>query len=226
MSDFPESPQNTFVNPQMVEKRGMGSGAKVLIILGIVFLLCVLVCCGGGILFSFMASAYVKDAFTDDPAKIEQRRAEVLDVKIPEPFTPQVSLDMKVPMSDDRFMMYVVYQGPSSEETIVLVEVGKLLAESSQDNMEQEIENSLHDQGIGQPTPGVNWEITSKEYTIGGEKVTFTFRTEKDEDGEPVRFHTTGMVPGKRDPVFVIITAEAKTLSEEQIDEIIQSIKK
>ncbi len=226
MSNFPESPQNAYVSPQAVEKRGMSSGAKVLIILAVIFLLCVLVCCGGGILFSFMASAYVKDAFTDDPAKIEQRRAEALDITIPESFEPQMSLDMKVPMSDDRFMMYVVYRGPTSEETIVLVEVGKLLAESSQDNMEREIENSLHDQKIGQPPPGVKWNVASKEYTIGAEKVTFTLRTEKDNDGEPVRFHATGMVAGKRDPVFVVITTKAKTLSEEQIDEIIRSIKK
>ena len=225
MSDFPESPQDPYVSPQMVEKRGMSSGAKLVLILLILFLLCVLVCCGGMALIFWRASAYMKDAITDDPVVIKQRQAEMLEIDVPESFAPEISIDMKVPMTDQRLMTFVVYSGQSPGDSLVLVGVGDMLSDMPQEDMEQQIEDSLRQQGIGQPQPGTEWTTKTKEFTIGGEPTTFVYRTETNEDGEPTQHHVTGTIPGKRGPVAVIITAREETLSEEDIDKIVESIK-
>jgi hypothetical protein len=224
MSDFPQSPQDPYVSPQAVEKPGMSSGAKLLLILGILFLLCALVCCGGIAIVGYQASAYMEDAVSADPVTIEQRRAELLDMSVPEGFAPEVSVDMKVPMTDSRLMTIVTYQsGPGN--SLVLVGVGDMLSDMPKEQMEQEIENSLQQQGIGQPTPGTEWNTADKEFEIGGKPTKFIYRTAKNEDGEPTQFHVTGTVDGKRGPALVIISANAETLSEEEIDQVIESIK-
>ncbi len=250
MSDFQEPPQNAYVSPQVVEKRGMSTGAKVLLILGVIFLLCVLLCCGGGIIVSYMAGKYMEDAVTEDPVVVAQRKSEILDIELPESFEPQASVDMSVPVTGQSLMTFVVYSGQSSEDSIVLVGIGEMLANMPQQDIQQQIDNELRKQGIGQPESGTQWEIEEKEFTIGGEPKTFVYRTAKnlehapevedveqdedavqvedavqEEDGEPTRFHVTGTVKGKRGPVLVLITADAETLSEEEIDQIIESIK-
>lgn len=223
MSDVPP-PQDPFVSPQAVEKQGMSSGAKLLLILAIIFLLCVLACCGGIGIFMYQASAYMKDALTEDPAIIDQRRAELLDIDIPEGFAPKISIDMKVPMMDTRLMTIVAYEsGPSN--SLVLVGVGDMLSEMPKEDMEREIENSLQQQGLGQPAPGAKWESKTKEYQIAGKPVTFKYQTVKNENDELTSIHVTGLVDGKRGPVLVTLSADAETLSEEEIDQVIQSIK-
>lgn len=223
MSDVPP-PQDPFVSPQAVEKKGMSSGAKLLLILAILFLLCVLVCCGGIGILMYQASAYMKDAFTEDPAIIDQRCAELLDIDVPEGFAPKVSIDMKVPMTDSRLMTIVAYES-GARNSLVLVGVGDMLSEMSKEDMEREIENSLQQQGLGQPTPGAKRESESREYQIGDKPVTFNWQTVKNENDEPTAFHVTGTVDGKRGPVLVTISADAETLSQEEIDQVIRSIK-
>jgi len=224
MSDFSQPPQDPYVSPQTVEKPGMSSGAKLLLILGILFLLCVVVCCGGLAIVGWQARAYMEDAVSTDPAVIDQRRAELLDVQVPEGFRPEMSIDMKVPMTDSRLMTIVAYE-ESAGNTFVLVGIGDILSDMPEEQMEQEIDKSLRQQGIGQPEAGVDWEVAEKEFTIGDKPSTFTYRTAKNEEGEPTRFHVTGTVDGKRGPVLIVLTVDAETMSEEEIDQVIESIK-
>lgn len=222
MSNFPQDP---YVAPQVVEKQGMSTGAKVLLILGIVFLVCLLLCCGGGIVLSLMASKYAKNAVSQDPAVIAQRQSEIVDLEIPESFKPQVSMDMKVPMTGQPFMMFVTYTGPSAGDMITLVGIGEFLAGQSEEQIRLQMEQSLRQQGLGSQDTTGQWEVKEKELTIAGKPTKFTFRVAKDEQGEPKRFEASGMVTGKRGPVLVTISAAPETLSEEQIDKILQSIK-
>ncbi|MHB8899707.1 MAG: hypothetical protein ACYC6Y_13245 [Thermoguttaceae bacterium] len=219
------STDDQYVAPEVVEKRGMSGGAKILIVLGIVFLLCILVCCGGGILVSVLASRWAKEAVSLDPAVIAQRQSEILDLQIPQSFRPQTSVDMAVPMTNNRLMRIVSYAGPSAADSITLVEIGELMAGQPEQQMRQQIEQSLQQQGIGpQDSPG-QWETHQKEYTIAGKPASFTFRIGKDEKGNPTRLEASGMVAGKSRPVLVTVSVGADTLNEEQVDEMIRSIR-
>ncbi len=223
MSDFPEPPQNAYVSPQVVEKRGMSGSAKVLLILGVIFLICVVVCCGGGIIASFMVGRAMEDMVTNDPVEVARRQAETLDIEIPAAFEPESSIDMA--FAGTRLMIMVIYDGQDSGDSLVLVGIGDMLADMPEQEMERQIQDSLRQHGIGQPDPGAKWEVETREFTIGDETVEFLYRTEKNEDDEPVRYHVTGAVTGKAGPVLVIITASAETMSEEEIDGMIESIK-
>jgi hypothetical protein len=226
MSDFPQSPQDPYVSPQVVEKQGMSSGAKLLLALGIIFLVCVLVCCGGGGILAYLVSQDVKGKISDDPVVIAKQRSEILDVEIPESFEPAISVDGTVPLVGTHLMTLVVYAGESPDDSLVFVEVGEMLSSMPQQEMDQQIEDSLRQQGVGQPTPGTEWDTTEKEFEIDGRPTKFIYRTAKNEDGDPTRFHVTGTVDGNRGPVVVIISANAETFSEEQIDQVIETINK
>ncbi len=221
MSNFPQDP---YVTPQVVEKRGMSSGTKVLLILGIVLLICILLCCGGMALFGFFAARYAKDAVSQDPVVIAQRQAEILDIELPESFSPVASMDMKVPMVDRRMMLTVSYKGPLPGDSIVLVGIGEVLAGQPEDQMRRQIDQSLRQQGIGGQNTTGQWEAKEKEITIAGKPTKFSFQIAKNDQGEPKQFQVSGMVSGKRGPVLVMISADAQTLNEEQIDRILQSI--
>ena len=224
MSDFPNAPQDPYASPQAAQKPGMSSGAKLLLILGILFLLCVILCCGGMAFVFWRASAYMEDAVSTDPATIDQRRGELLEIQVPEGFKPEMSIDMAVPFTDSRLMTIVGYEG-NSGNSFVLVGIGDILSDMPKEQMEQEIDNSLRQQGIGQPDPGTDWEVSEKEFDIGGKPTKFAYHTAKNEDGEPTRYHVTGMVDGKRGPVLIVLTVDVDEMSEEEIGQIIESIK-
>ncbi len=224
MSDFPESPQDPFVSAQVVEKRGMSGGTKVLLVLGIIFLVCIVVCCGGGIIASFVIGQAAKDMVTEDPVVIAQRQADTLDIQIPDAFEPQASMDMA--FAGMRFMIMVIYEGQSAGDSLVLVGIGETLANMPEQDMERQIQDSLRQQGIGEvpSETGATWEMETKEFAIGNEPVEFLYRTEKNEDEEPYRYHVTGTVTGKEGPVLVTLTVSADTMTEEEIDGMIESI--
>lgn len=225
MSDFPQSPQDPYVSPQAAEKPGMSSGAKLLLILGILFLLCVLVCCGGGGILAYLVSQDVKNKISEDPVVIAQQQSEMLDIEIPDSLEPLVSVDGTIPLVGTHLMTLVVYAAAASEDSLVLVEVGEMLSGMPQQELDQQIDDALREQGVGRPSPGTEWDTTEKEFEIDGKPTKFICRTARNEDGEPIRFYVTGTVDGNRGPVVVIISANAETFSEEQIDQIIESIK-
>ena len=228
MSNFPPPPQDEFVAPQVVEKRGMSGGAKVLLVLGGIFGLCCLLCCGGVITLAIkgpkLMENYMDEAMSEDPVVIAQRRVELLEIDIPESFQPKGSMDIVVPFVDKRFMMVVAYEGDPPSNSIVLVGLGDSFSGMSPEEMEIKIKESLEKEGLGQPENDANLETKTKNFTIGGRKTTFVYGTEVDEEGKATRFHVTGTVRGKQAPVFVMITADADQFSEEDLDEIIESI--
>ncbi len=228
MSNFPPPPQDEFVAPQVVEKQGMSGGARVLLVLGGIFGLCLLLCCGGVITLAIkgpkLVEDYVDNAVSEDPVVIAQRREELLDIDIPESFKPKGSMDVVIPFVDKRAMMIVAYEGDPSSNSVVLVGLGDAFSEMSPEEMEIKIKESLEKEGLGQPENDANLENKTKNFTIGGRKTTFVYGTEVDEEGNAIRFHVTGTVRGKQAPVFVMITADADKFSEEDLDKIIESI--
>ena len=73
-----------------------------LLILGIIFAILIVLCCGGmGVMYYSMKSAM---KISNDPAAIKALTKEIAEIDVPEPLKPQMSMNMKVPFSDKTLM--------------------------------------------------------------------------------------------------------------------------
>ena len=207
------------------QKPGMSTGTKVLIILGIIFLVLALLCCGGGVAVFWAGASYMKDAISDDPQVIRRVTAEIADIDVPEKLKPQFSMNMKVPISGDKLMVMVVYGNQADGTAVMLASFGEAFADQGQAQMRQQMEQSLREQGFS-PGGGVGpGEATEKEIEVRGEPVKFMFATAKDPDSGEDRSHVTGMFEGNTGPVMIMVFADPEKLSEEEIVEMLESIK-
>jgi hypothetical protein len=207
------------------EKPGMSTGTKVLIILGIIFLVLVLLCCGFGGAFVWWGTAYMKDAISDDPQVVREVTGEIVEIDIPDKIKPLFSMDMNVPFSDQRVMVMVVYGDQGDGTAVMLASFGEAFADQGQAQMRQQMEQSLREQGFSPDSGAGAGEATEKEIVIRGEPVKFMFATAKDPDSGEDRIHVTGMFEGNTGPVMIMVFADPEKLSEEEIVEMLESIK-
>lgn len=207
------------------QKPGMSTGTKVLIILGIVFLVLVLLCCGGGLAVFWAGASYMKNAVSKDPQVVRQVAAKIIQIDVPEKLKPQFSMDMKVPFSGERIMVMVVYGNEASGATVMLASFGKEFAGQSEAQMQNQMEQSLRQQGFAPEDDLGPGKATEREIQVRGKPVKFTFTTAKDPESGKQRIMVNGMVEGETGPVMIMVVADPETLSEEEIVKMIESIK-
>lgn len=206
------------------QKPGMSTGTKVLLILGIIFLVLVLLCCGGIIVSTMVIGSYVSDMVSDDPQVVRQVTDEIVDIDVPEKLQPQFSMDIKVPMSDERIMVWAIYGDEASGTGVVLASFGEQFAGQNQAQMKRQMEQSLREQGYA-PDEGLGpQEVTEREIKVRGEPVKFMFATAKDPESGKERIMVNGTFDGKTGPVMIMVFADPDVLSEEEIVEMIESI--
>jgi hypothetical protein len=229
MASNPFDPQDFQEGPQPIEKQGMSGGSKVLLILGIIFLVLILLCCGGLAVFFFYARSYVGEAMSTDPAHIREVTARVAPLEVPDVLKPQFSMDMKVPFTDTSAMTMVAYSDPSQESMLMLAAFGEAFQGQNQAQMEAQMQQSLRSQGMNQRGDMTINERSEREIEVRGKPVTFHFAkgTQKDSQtgAETPRIEVTGMFEGPEGMVMLMVQADEETLSEDEIVEMIESIK-
>ena len=219
------STDEPYLSPDMMEpplrKKGMSTGVKVLIVLAILFLLIVLLCCGGLV----ATVIWLGKATSKDPQVVRQKTAEMIQIDVPEVLAPTMSFTMKVPFSDQTLLTWVVYVEGSSQSTLVLVSFGDVLAEQDQGEMRRQIDQQLQEEGIGAAGNVEDWQGHEKEISIRDEPVTFNFVTGKDINTGAQRIDVTGTIQGNTGPVMLILSTDTETLDEPAIVEMLESIK-
>jgi hypothetical protein len=206
------------------QKPGMSTGTKVLLILGIIFLVLVVLCCGGGLALFWAGASYMKDAFSDDPQVVRRVTGEIVDIEVPDKLQPQFSVNMKVPISGERFMVMVGYGDQAKGTAVMLASFGKEFAAQGQAQMQNQMEQQLRQQGLGPEQNMGPQEVAEKEIEVRGEPVKFLFATAKDPESGKERIQVTGAFQGKTGPVMIMVFADPEVLSEEEIVEMIESI--
>ena len=101
----------------------MSTGVKVPIIVGIVFFVLAVLCCGGFFLFV----RHISQGVSQDPAVVKAMTDEITQIEIPEPLKPKASMDMKVPIVNTSLMKMAVYSDDAGKSTLTLVAVGEAL---------------------------------------------------------------------------------------------------
>lgn len=218
------SPPEMTPEQMQPQKRGMSTGAKVLIALGIVFLVLFVLCCGGVFLVGYLGVSYFGETISQDPAKIATVTDEITQIEIPEGLSPQMSMDMKIPFTDQRIMVMAVYADEPSNSTLVLMAMGEQFAGQNEAQMKQSAEQQLRQQGMQQEEVLIE-ESYQKEVEIRGEQATFNILKGRGAESQAARIQVTGVFRGEDGPVMLILNADATKFGEQQVIEMIDSIR-
>jgi hypothetical protein len=216
-----EMPSDGMQPPQ---KPGMSTASKVLIVLGIVFGVACVLCCGGGIGFYFFAKSYIADAISKDPVKIAAVTEDITLIEIPDELAPTVSINMKIPFTDQPVMVIVVYADKETDSGLVLVALGNELGSQDEAQMRRSINQQLRQQGLGEQEGILIEESYQKEVEIRGQPATFTITKGKGSESGTPRIGAAGVFQGKTGSVMLILNADAEKFPEEKIVEMIELI--
>ena len=206
---------------QPPKKKGLSCGCMVLICLGILLVLLALVCCGGVI----WAGYYFKDAVSDDPAVVAEVTKGIAQLDIPEELKPGVSFNITNPLTGEPVMVWVVYVDEDTQSMLVLGCLGGPFAGQNQDEVWEQFQDSLQQQGLQQEHNVREWEREEKEIVVRGQPVTFYFATGKDEDSGAQLIKVTGTFEGESGPAMFLFVGDAEKYDEETIVDVVESIR-
>jgi hypothetical protein len=198
----------------------MGTGCKVLLILGIIFLVGALACCGclGWLGYS------VSKGVSDDPAVVRSVTDEMLGVEVLDGLDPALSMDVNIPVMG-HMMTFVVWQDMASQSMLVLAQMGEMVVQGqSEEQMQQQLEDQLNQQGQGADFNVQAPDIRQQVIEVRGQPVTFTIATGEDDNTGASRIQVTGMIPGDDGPILLMFTGDADVYPEEDVVGMIESI--
>jgi hypothetical protein len=211
--------------PYPPPRAGMGCGMKILIALGVCFLLLLILCCGGG----YMVSKSFKPITA--PKEIDAMTREMTDIDIPARLEPTGGIDMRLPLVNKTLMRFAVYSDKNSNEekasNLILMAMGDFFAGQNQDQIRQSINDSFN-KSTGRQNKQEklqNEQHSTIDRTIRGEKVTFTVVKGTGAVSHVPRMRVQGVFPGKAGMVMLLLDANTDKLPEKEIDEMIESIR-
>jgi hypothetical protein len=203
--------------PPQPPKRGMSTGVKVILILGIIFGVLVVVCCGifGGIAW------WAQSRMSKDPTVVKNATKAMTDIDIPAALQPAISMNMQPVMT------MVLYADQSSKSTLALIEPGSMMKGQNEEQMRQQLEQSMRQQGANQPEAEqiLISHSEQKQFTIRGRPATFTIATGKGARSGAPRVQVNGTFEGKTGNVLLMLNADANKVSEPAAVQMLESIK-
>ena len=222
MSNNLYGPTPPAIPPQPPRK--MGTGVKLLLIFGILFVVLALICCGGiGYMFYWGNKSLIKD-----PAVVKETTKMIADISIPEPLKPEVpGMDMKIPVTGKTMMIMVLYADHASGSTLMLMGFGEMFQGQSEVQMQQSMEESMRKQGVNQAQREQieNGKISTKEVKINGKPAKFTITTGQGAASHKARIEVTGAFHGRCGPAILQLNADAEKITPEKVEAMLDSIR-
>ncbi len=210
-----------WAQPPVVKR--MSTATKVLIALGIIFAVMILFAFAAVLLIAYYGHKYMSQSVSNDPVRIVAVSDELARIDVPDGLAPQVSLDMRVPFTDDRFMVWVVYADQQSDSSLVLMAMGAQYAGGNPAQWRQSAEGSMRQQGMHQEDVVVETS-SQKQVTIHGESATFTIAEGVGRDSQSRRIEVSGAFQGKDGPVMLLANLDAEKFPRERVVEMLESI--
>ncbi|MGA2621155.1 MAG: hypothetical protein ABSF26_26320 [Thermoguttaceae bacterium] len=230
MSNYPPQPADYYQmayppsDPHWRPPRpGMGCGMKLLVALGVIFLLLTLLFCGGVFLL------WSSFKLTQDRAAVEAIAAQITDIDVPQVLQPAAAMNARVPVVDKTFVRFAAYSDKhaNQESFLLLFSLGEAIASQNQEKIRESIEQALEQQGAPQGRHEALGERKEeqKEMEIRGRKATFTIAAGKGARSGVPRIEVEGTFQGKAGPVVVLLDADATRLSEGEVLKMLESIR-
>ncbi len=215
---MPETPMNPNWEPPP-RRPGMSSGTKVLLIVLVVGGVLVVLCCGGLFISGYFFTKYVEKAASKDPAVVRQVASRIVLIDLPADFQPDFSLDMSV-----LSMAFAVFADRATGSTVTMAEFGEMY-QQNQAQMQAQLEQQMRQQGMARQKAAGSVSSHQKQVNVRGEPVTFTFVESKEEGTGKKRLDVTGMIPGKKKSVMLMISVDAEKYDEARVTKMLESIR-
>ena len=204
----------------------MSGTTKVLLGLGLGCGFLMLLACGGMCVFFYYVQSYVKDASTQDPAKIRTLTNDIVTIEIPEGLEPKIGFNAKVPISNAPMGIAVVYADEKQHSTLMLIEIQIEIADQTKrEQFQKQIEEGMEQQGHHQQKQFHVTESKPHETTIHSEPAKFTIAKGDDPSNKEELWQVTGEFKGLEGPTIFLFRAPLEDYTEEQIIEMLDSMK-
>jgi hypothetical protein len=205
---------------------GMSSGAKVLLGLGIGCGVLALICCGGLIIIGIFFGRSFSQATSTDPATVKAVADSIVQIDVPPPLAPQMSLDLTLPLVNRKFMTMAIFADKAEDEapdsTLFLFQMDGEFA--TRDLLRAQFDQQLHQSGrqdfkeVFIETP----ETITED--IHGTTAEFEFGKGKHEDDDHEVWQAIGSFDGKGGPAMLFMQLDTDEYTEEQARAIIHSM--
>ena len=217
---FPQQPGGAWAPPPQT---GMGCGTKLLIVLGLLFLLMILVCCGG----FFGLGYYVKHAVTQDSVAVKDITEDITEIEIPSPLEPAGAGRFASPVGGKLLALGAAYVDRQRDGILILIAAGDMFDEQTQLKIRQSLEQALQQGGVKKESREElqQRKESRKEMTIRGEKATFTIVQGVGAQSHEPRIQVQGVFQGEIGPVMLTLDANAERLPEDKVIKMLDSIK-
>jgi hypothetical protein len=204
------------------QRSGCGCGGclgKILILLGIIFLLIILAC--GGIIF------YASKHMTQQPGDVRTITDEITSMRVPTPLEPvgggSVNLSAIGLVGEG-----AVYVDKDHKNSLVVISCRDFFGVSIKDQFVKMLESGQIKQTNNGPDEREeelkDVKKTPKELTIRGQKAVFEITEGVGVKSGKKKIRVQGAFEGKLGAAMLMMDVEEATISREQVDEVIQSI--
>jgi hypothetical protein len=200
------------------ENEGMSSTTKVVLLLLGVGGVLLLVCCGGFIWFGKTMSDKLQNAMTQDPVRIREITASIIDITVPDAYAPKMAMDFG--MMGMQMKMCAYSRADDAGGVFIMEMTGPPSANKAQ--MKQQFQQSLRQQGQNQEVTIESSE--TRTFTINGEECEFEFIKGKNTQTNQDMRQVMGVIPGKSGAGFLMVFENEENWDEAAIVQMIESM--
>ncbi|MGD9646521.1 MAG: hypothetical protein AB7U73_12470 [Pirellulales bacterium] len=177
-----------------------------------------LVCCGVAGLSGYFFSK-VKQGLSQDPAKVREVAASIVEIELPPEFAPQMSMDLPVPTMHMTFAVF----GNGANMVMLGNMRGAAFAQGNPEAMAQQMETSMQTRRSGRES--ISAENTeTRDFTIRDQQVPFTITEGTGTDSQKQLIEAIGSFPSGDGFIIIVIQVDAEQYSKERVIEMIESI--
>jgi hypothetical protein len=204
----------------------MGCGAKLFILLGVLFVLLALACCGG--LFGLVY--WLKNSFTNSPDAVKTATDEITSISIPAPLEPAAATSLHVPLSGKLVMVGAAYASKAATEehktVLMLVEWGDFVNDQVQVTFRHGFEESLAEQGLKPEGMEKTRDVHEfeKRRTIREKPAKFLIREAVDAETGKKRIEVDGTFQGRTGLAVLVLRADEEELPKQKVLDMLDSI--
>jgi hypothetical protein len=209
------------MEPTQQPTQSKGCGMKVLVILGLVFVVMALACCGVGGYFYYT----MKPVVTEDPTEVRAKTAEIAEIEVLDGLEPQMAMSMTIPIKNIDMAMVVYSDGTTSSALTMLMFSVDNLSDAEQAEMHRAFEQGTSQHNADGPE-GINVEETQeKTIEINGQETTFIVSKGTGQQSGNARIMAVGTFQGKAGLTTVVVNVDAEKYPEEEVVKMLESIK-
>ncbi|HJT32181.1 MAG TPA: hypothetical protein VJ783_09070 [Pirellulales bacterium] len=214
------------IDPNMPPAYGpgqrQGGGSKIWLFLGVGCGVMLLLCCGVGTALFMTLKQSIQT--TNDPAEVAQISKGIADVDLPPGFEPKGAFTMGVPFSDKKLFTVAGYGHTAGDAMISLAEFPVDFAQADQQQLKQQLDQSLQQQGQRAKSLQVD-ESRTIDVTINGAPAAFAIQQASDRATNAKYVQVIGVFKGKSGTAMLMAQLPADQYTEEDAEKLVRSIK-